>query len=157
MPSQRTNTTVLSVSESAYLAGMIDADGCISLSVRGANGKRREVGNQLVIQTTVSLTHKPTIEWISKTTNSTNKIFYTPARSHKHKDVWTWRPPIYVAYTVLNQTVPYMITKKRQAEIFIELIDVRRKSTRTERNWDKQMELVTENKLLNRRGPNSEI
>lgn len=112
----------------------------------------REVGTNLTIVVAVVMTDKKTIDWLAATTGTEASVYFTKPRNSKHKPSWAWRLPIAEARELLPQCLPYMVTKKRNAEIFIELIDIRRKSTRAHRNWERQYEFAIENQLLNKRG-----
>lgn len=144
---------IMSETEKSYLAGIIDGEGSISINFRNPNKASREVGMGLTIQLTVCMSHEETIRWISKITGTEEKVYVdSPKKVEHYKQTYTWRPTIAQAYDIIEQCIPYMITKHRNAEIFLELVSIRRKSTRTERNWERQFDLATENRLINRRG-----
>lgn len=138
--------------EAAYVAGLLDGEGCISISFRGARAVSREVNTQVNIQVTCSMTDRQTVEWLAKVTGTEDKVYFVKSRNEAHRDQWCWRPGIRKASEVLEECLPYMITKRRQAEILVELVKIRSASTRSERRWKGQFRLVTENLELNRRG-----
>lgn len=143
----------LSDVERAYLAGLIDGEGSIAINFREPNKASREIGLGLTIQLTVCMTDLETIAWVANTTGTPEKVYTDSAKKNPaHKPSFTWRPTISQAYDILKQCEKFMITKKRNAQIFLELVDIRRVSTRSERNWERQFELATENRLLNKRG-----
>jgi hypothetical protein len=129
----------MSNTDAAYLAGLLDGEGCISIVFREPKSVSRETGTQVVIQVRISMTDYETVKWCAK-----------------HRDQWCWSPGINSGYDILSQCLPYLKTKRRQAEIFLELVEIRRASTRSERNWDKQFPLVEENMKLNKTGRSDE-
>lgn len=144
----------LKVSDAAYLAGIIDGEGSIVMSFRNPRQASREVNTQITIQVVVSMTHEETIRHLARITDTENNVYFCKPQNENNRDQWAWRPGIAQAYDILLQCEPYMVTKKRNAQLFKELVDIRRTSTRSERNWDKQYEIVVENQALNKRGRN---
>lgn len=137
--------------EAAYLAGMFDGEGCISINFRSPNSIMREVNTQLSIQVKIAMTHKETIDYIESITGC-GRVSYIRKKNPNHKDQWLWAPQLRDAREIIERCHPYMVTKRRNAEIFMELMDIRKKSTRNDRNWERQFDLTTENISLNRRG-----
>lgn len=138
--------------DAAYIAGILDGEGCISITFREPREVSREKNSQVMIQVRVAMTDYETIKWLAEVTGSADKVFYYASKVTHHKDRWTWAPTLAQAYEIISQCLPYMKTKKRQAEIFLELVDIRRASTRSYRDWDSQFALVSENMALNKRG-----
>lgn len=143
---------MLTATEAAYIAGILDGEGTIVITFREPRKTCREISTNLNIQVVVVMTSKETIDWLGATTGTEANVYFTKSRNSKHRSSWAWRLPIGEARELLPQCLPYMVTKKRNAEILIELIDIRRKSTKTHRNWERQYELAVENQLLNKRG-----
>lgn len=56
------------------------------------------------------------------------------------------------SYGIISKCLPFMVTKRRNAELFIEIMDLRKRSSRTDRNWDEQLRIMKENQALNKRG-----
>jgi hypothetical protein len=146
----------MSNTDAAYLAGLLDGEGCISIVFREPKSVSRETGTQVVIQVRISMTDYETVKWCADVTGTPDKIYAIAARNAKHRDQWCWSPGINSGYDILSQCLPYLKTKRRQAEIFLELVEIRRASTRSERNWDKQFPLVEENMKLNKTGRSDE-
>ena len=91
-----------SVAECAYVAGLIDADGCISWS-RG------------IPYIELAMTHKPTVDWFGEKVGGNTNVrypiddtrrlpFYRVSVAAKHK-----------VKLILIKISPYMITKKEKA------------------------------------------
>ena len=143
----------MSMTEAAYLAGIVDGEGSLTVFFRKPRVESREANEQLSVQFVVSMTHEPTIRYIADITETQDRVYFVKSRSEKHKHQFAWRPRLSDSKEILRQIEPYMITKKRNAQIFLELLDIRSKSTRSNRNWERQCELVIENLSLNKRGP----
>lgn len=142
----------LTTHELAYFAGLFDGEGSVAINFRKANPATREVNTQVSIQVALGMTHSPTIEWLCEKTGVAFRAYDRPVG---WKKMYIWRPPLPVAYDLMEQSLPYLITKKRNAEIFIELMDCRSQSTRSNRNWNKQEMLVMENQHINGSGDKS--
>ena len=143
---------VLAPTDAAYIAGILDGEGTISINFRNPRSASREVNTQLTIQVAVVMTDYEVIHWLKEVTGTTGEIYHYEARQSHHKPTWAWRPGIADGYEIISQCLPYMKVKKRQAEIYLELIELRRTSTRSHREWEKQFELASENRVLNKRG-----
>lgn len=100
----------------AWLAGIIDGEGSIYAMLE-RNGE---------IQTglNVIMTHLPTMQHISMITGSLEPRQQTPAPTNKLK-AWRWTLKAQRAASVLREVLPFMVTKKHQAELFIELMSLR--------------------------------
>lgn len=91
----------------AYLAGLIDGEGCITSSYP----KSRE--RPLMLK--LGMIHRPTIEWVKMvvgggvTAHRTNQ---KPARQS-----WTWQLNGIRAYALLSRLLPYMKTKAAEAAV----------------------------------------
>jgi len=142
---------MLVATDAAYIAGILDGEGTISINFRNPRAVSREVNTQLTIQVCVTMTDYELIKWLREITDCGN-IYSNPARQVHHKPTWSPRPGIADAYEIIAQCLPYMKTKRRQGEIYLELVEMRRTSTRSERNWTRQFDLATENRRLNQRG-----
>jgi hypothetical protein len=100
--------------EKAWLAGIIDGEGCIYA--------RMEKTGYLKSSVQVIMAHLPTMERISQITGGNAPKPQTPAPSNKHK-AWRIQFQAQRGATLLRQLLPYLVTKKRQAEIFIQLME----------------------------------
>lgn len=113
----------------AYLAGYIDADGCISFQ-RMVNNRRTKKTAFLTpyvsITTTCTLTYEKLLEIYNE--------YHIPVHiSIKKNGKSENRMPVYVFRTIgmkrskviLSLIVPYLIGKKREAELTLEYISIR--------------------------------
>lgn len=137
--------------ELAYIAGIIDGEGTISVGIRNPNPKMRELRPQLVLQVAVVMTDESIISWLKQVTGIGN-LYKQIKTNPKHKNIFHWRPSIKDSAKLLIQILPYLIVKKRQAELFIELVSIRSISTRNTVNRERQFEIVSEIQKLNKRG-----
>lgn len=106
--------------DAAYLAGIIDGEGSIYIGCYSVNKKTGAPHYQTKIE--VSNTSEELVDWLIKTFGG-NKTFYsakqTPKNSRRAVHRWTiWSD--HVAH-MCEIMLPYLIIKKRQAEIMIEM------------------------------------
>src|SRR3990167_4649763 len=68
----------------AYLAGIIDGEGCISI-------RKCKQGKYIYFKPMieVSMTHRPTIEFVAKTFG--NSVWYEVRAIYRHKKIYKWR------------------------------------------------------------------
>lgn len=100
----------------AYIAGVIDSDGCISI---GRNAKR----------------YKPIVQITQvqpEAINFVNKIFggsYKIEKRLSHKDIYKWRIQSRKNLGIfLEAIIPFLKIKREQAKIVIEYCNIRSKS-----------------------------
>jgi len=91
---------MLTIDEAAYLAGLIDGEGTISLSRRHANERR-----QLVVS--ISSTEPELVDWAASTTG-VGKITRKRTSSDKHAPGLTYSVSNRQALAVLRQVQPYL-------------------------------------------------
>ena len=96
---------MLTIDEAAYLAGLIDGEGTISLSRRHANEKR-----QLVVS--ISSTEPELVDWAA-ITMGVGKITRKRTSSDKHAPGLTYSVSNRQALAVLTQVMPYLRSYKR--------------------------------------------
>lgn len=127
----------LTTGEAAYLAGIVDGEGCI---YAGTSGK--EI--RLLLQ--IHMTSQDVIRWIHEITGvGSVKEGQTP----KGIKSWHWAVSMRQAAPVLNQIIPFLIVKREQAKLALELIELRRSTCRTPYfNLNDQLALVNEIKQL---------
>ena len=98
--------------EVAYLAGIIDGEGCIGLAWRTKKyvTPTLQVGN----------TNYDLIEWLVGITGS---CYFVPERRDKPnwKDRYLWRCAGMQARELIRMTYPFLIVKKRQARVVLKL------------------------------------
>jgi hypothetical protein len=142
---------IMTEAERAYVAGLLDGEGCISMFLAKQVQANGTVGQRIGVSLSMYMTHKETVEYIKFATGTTGNILPIPGRENR-RDQWLWKPNLKEAYAVLQQCEPYMITKKENVRLFIKIMDIRKQSTRTDRRWDEQVAIMEANQILNKRG-----
>ncbi len=102
----------LSVSEAAYLAGQIDADGSILIDPR----KDRHTPSRPSIRVDVTCCHRPLMDWLIETTGLGYVIAH-PANRYPtaRQTIYHWRASSLSAAAILFQTEPFMMEKRERA------------------------------------------
>jgi hypothetical protein len=103
--------------DAAWLAGLIDGEGCISV-VRQVRPDRPSV--RYWIQLRLQMTHFPTLERVQELTGI-GKVH--PRKSHVPeigKQPWYWNVASREAADVLKAVLPYLVTKRIEAELAME-------------------------------------
>ena len=99
--------------KNAYLAGLIDGEGSLYLKLDDGNG--------VMAQLTIAMCSEETIGWIAENfggrVERVNRV-----RKENHSQLWRWRVHGAMAAVILKDTIPYMVTKRRLAELFVEFV-----------------------------------
>jgi hypothetical protein len=101
-----------------YLTGIIDGEGCVYVNRRKVAGRRKTPGYS--VKVVVSITDYSLVEWFSKHAKLTSICTYQPQGNRKRKWVCTWNNS--KAEWLLNSILPYLVIKKRQAVLGLELL-----------------------------------
>ena len=137
--------------ELAYIAGLLDADGCFY-----ANSYLRKGRNctSLTVRIQVTNTYLPVLEWVREIVGAGHISSYNDNNS-SHKVVYAWilngHSPI---EQFLQGVLPYLIIKKEQAELMLAYVQGRidKGSERRPSIDNEDQELITMIQSLNRRG-----
>ncbi len=103
--------------EYAWLAGFFDGEGCVYLKrdkPRGGSNRHNTYHLRLIL----SNTHLPTMHRVKEILDGEGiigKVFSVD--NPKHRTRWEWRVNATKAERVLRLMLPYLVTKKEQAEI----------------------------------------
>jgi hypothetical protein len=129
----------LAETDYAYLAGLIDGEGHI-----GVYGTRSPIVE-------IAMTDRGVIEWLKDTFGGS---IYTPTVPKANaRQYWKWNSSSTAMMTILRLTIPYMKTKRRHAEIFVELMEIRSVRLGNKKNRPEDQEaLCQELSQLNHRG-----
>jgi hypothetical protein len=113
---KRTHT----VAELAYLAGIIDGEGSIYIGNFSSNPKTNVPYYQTKIE--VTNTDQGLIDWLCATFGGSKRA-YTPKQTPKtsRKPVFNWNTSGDRCRDICELIMPYLIIKKRQAEIMIKI------------------------------------
>ena len=106
----------LSDAEKGYLAGLIDGEGSISIvrATTGYNRKSRRIHHQLRVS--VYNTDINMVEWV-KSRVGFGHIARRKQQSERHKPSYQYQVCALKALEILRAVHPYLVTKKRQAEV----------------------------------------
>lgn len=103
----------MSLTQCAYLAGMIDADG--SMGIYGSS--KSKLRNRL--RMTVANTHEVMLDWLVLVTG-VGAVIPRPSQGSTFKQQFDWVVTGESATSVLEQSLPYMIVKRDRALVAIE-------------------------------------
>jgi len=102
----------LSISEKAYIAGLLDGEGTISDDRKRINGCWR---------IRIVNTDKNLMKWLKKTIPTSN-IYCSKLKNRKNMYSWTlakW----YSCYSLIKQIYPFLIIKKKKAKILLDNLE----------------------------------
>jgi len=140
----------LTDTQKAYIAGIIDGEGCISMS-------KIKSRNSTSIRARIMIANANTLllDWLYEVTGI--GAIHEHCNDRNNKRGWK-KQRIWTIYTkqgveLLRAILPYLIIKQRQAKLFIELHDIQKKSSRALKfNEVRQEEILKEIHELNWRG-----
>ena len=139
--------------ERAYMAGIVDGEGYISLLVHGRGGGTSMRVGRVTMSIGVVNTNLGLMEWIAKRWNAS--LFYEAAdHEGNRKPRWRWALNANNALHLLDEIYPYMVAKRAQAKLAIRFqryLQYTGKS-RNERKSELQLRFADEMKKLNHRG-----
>lgn len=106
--------------QAAYMAGLMDGEGTFFIGNHSGNRKNGDKHFQTVIK--IASTDKPLTDWLMETFGGTLN-FRTAEKNCKNsrRDVWTWQATSNRLLHICQIILPYLIIKKRQSEIMIEI------------------------------------
>ncbi len=109
-----------SVAQAAYLAGMVDGDGCIYIGNFSCNPKTKASYYQTNMQ--IACTDEILIDWLIETFGGLkNKRTPKQLPENSRKDVFIWTASGDRLTHLCELIQPYVITKKRQVEIMLKM------------------------------------
>lgn len=103
----------LSETDKAYLAGIIDGEGCITVWKSGRYDNR-------VVTVAVAMNDKQAVDLLYEAFGGC--LFHIKKQNPKWNDSWRWAVKSRRAKVVLEALLPYLRVKTRQAEAALELI-----------------------------------
>jgi hypothetical protein len=98
----------------AYLAGIIDADGCIHIE-RFLDKRRNKSTYRYVLRLQIGVTKRMLVDWVQENFGGSTKIYRIKGRTENRNDVYNWRISSGKAAEVLETILPYLILKQKQA------------------------------------------
>ena len=137
-----------------YVAGLLDGEGMITVSVKKNKADPQKGGSPLTPVISISNTKKELMVWLS--TNVAGCTIKTDYDTEKRKDVFAFQiARLLDVQALLEQVLPFLIVKKRQAELVLEFCNVRLQDKWMEYN-PRLFEITKEVRYLNRKGKMSE-
>jgi hypothetical protein len=110
----------MSIAQMAYSAGIIDGEGCISIS-----RKKDKTGNKrgLAFRPFVSVTNtgKPLLDWLEETTGL-GSITIRNYFDGRRKMAWLWQCWSQQAAQFVDAIRPYLVLKTEQADLLLEFM-----------------------------------
>lgn len=104
-----------SVTEIAYLAGIIDGEGSFSIAKAAQN--HPEFGSHYIAQCNIINTNKDLIDWIVNKFGG--HIYLRKKVKDFHKDNYALRIITKDLENIITLTLPYLIVKRQHAEVII--------------------------------------
>jgi hypothetical protein len=146
----------LTPEELAYFAGIIDGEGHISL-VKSRKKHRGKIYTLYVPTLGVTNQSEKLVLWMSE------RIRWTIHSLNPNKGEWGWayRPAVcgHGVKPLLEALLPYLVVKRRQAELLIQFIEMRGKKTTSDRVGKEEIAIREEIMALNlrRKSPSSAL
>jgi hypothetical protein len=110
---------ILTETEKAYLAGLMDGEGCITIIK--CKPARRAANPSYSLQTSINNTDERVLRYCKEVTGVGSITFFQVTKKKPTwKNLWNWNLRKQDTLDFLIQILPYLITKKRQAELAIE-------------------------------------
>jgi hypothetical protein len=146
----------LTVEQAAYLAGIIDGEGCIAVSrtVTGPAAKGCKRGIAYRSSVGVAMTDLRVLAWLYTVTGVGN-INIKARQNPAHKEAYAWYAWSKEASEVIKAALPYLIVKREQAEnqiAFQETMRIAGTTGLSDEEWDLRERFYLESRRLNRRG-----
>jgi hypothetical protein len=104
----------------AYLAGLVDGEGCVTYKQRLEHRKGKPRAYKYWnIRIEINMIDKPTIDYVYDKLGC-GSTDHRPAYPHQNHDQFRWRCSHRDAYEVAKAIVPYSITKKDKLQKIID-------------------------------------
>lgn len=121
----------LSEIDKAYIAGFFDGEGCFTaFTTRKRGGAKKSYSYGTIYYIQILVVEEEPIKWLKEITN-VGYVFKRDRQKKGWQDLWGWRISCAPACEVIEQILPYLKIKRRQAEIFLSLRD----RVRAMRTW----------------------
>lgn len=145
----------------AWLAGLIDGEGCISLTRRSPQRKNRCVSPSYRLILKVSMCHLETVRRCREITGL-GSLHMQDAQKQHYTSAFTWFCNATDAELVIEAVLPWLVTKREEALValdFLRLPQAKRGSTgvdaeleqRRSEYWEKLRSLKSRNQSADRK------
>lgn len=111
----------------AYVAGVIDSDGYIGINRTGSTHTlrvKRHWSPRFQVEVVVTNTCKEVLEWLASEFGGS--IMLRKAVKPHHKATYRWKVGDLLASQLVEQVLPYLRIKPRQAEILLQFAELKR-------------------------------
>ena len=123
----------LSPTEAAYIAGIIDGEGCIEFKWANRIRKDRKgtpTYHTLIVRLEVPQVDGRLIDYLMKTTDEGNRDMKHFPKNPTWNDQHRWRASHHGVYRIMKQIYPYLIVKREKAKMIINHYDEKFKKSR---------------------------
>ena len=127
----------------AWLAGLVDGEGTITIARNKMKGRNKDLFRPILCITNSSLE----LLQCCKTTTDLGEIYKQKKQTSHHRQVYRWRVSDGKAVSIVIEIKPYLIAKRRQAEIVCNLSEL--KGDRGEEAYKTRTSLWEEAKRAN--------
>jgi hypothetical protein len=133
----------------AWLAGLIDGDGCISFQRMSETRRLKRTSSHLVPYITITSTCTLTYEYMVKLYKELEVPLHVSMKPNTNPER---QKPVYIfkthglkrSKTLLPLIMPYLVTKKREAELVMEFIEIRERLFATKTHDPREEEISEE-------------
>ncbi len=121
---------IVTETDKAYAAGLIDGEGCISISRVNYKRTSRKTGGSSIAGTLhIAMTDRAAVDYVRQAFGNVGREATTD-KSERYarlgwKPTYHWVLSTQQAAAVLKEVLPYLRVKRRQAELLIKLADMR--------------------------------
>lgn len=141
----------LTETEKAYIAGFLDADGCVGISRNKSRSKAYEWDYALRVM--IINSDFEFIKWLKEKTGIGTAYESKKAFKPNWSPVHRWQATADKGRQILEQLLPYLIVKKYRSEMCLKLPKTKNcKCGRTLEQYQEQETLFYQLKKLNKRG-----
>ena len=112
--------------ESAYVGGIIDGEGCIEFKWAARIRKDRKgipTYNTLIVRMEVPQVDGRLIDYLMEVTKEGTRDIKRYPNHPAHHDQHRWRVGYHGVYRILKQIYPYLIVKKEKAKLVVDHYD----------------------------------
>ena len=116
----------LSPTEAAYIAGIIDGEGCIEFKWANRIRKDRKgtpTYHTLIVRLEVPQVDKRLIDWLMEITKEGTRDIKRYPKHPTYQDQHRWRVGYHGVYRVLKQVYSYLVIKQQKAKLVIDHYD----------------------------------
>lgn len=110
----------LTEAQAGYIAGLIDGEGTITVYTRRGEGRK---SHEMTVKVTVANTRLEMLYWLIGTTG--NGYISKASENGIHKTLYTWMLCPEQIRVLLPLILPYLVIKRRQAELVLRILAIR--------------------------------